>query len=72
MLKGKKEIKSSNKAYINEHCITGVKIENLQDLISKIKDTLTVAYFQIVIHVGTNNIFIANETEIIDAVENTC
>ena len=56
-----------NKTYINKQCITGAKIEDLQDLISKMKDT--VAYSQIVIHVGTNNIFKTNETDIIDEIE---
>ena len=54
MLKGIKEIKLSNKTYINKQCITEAKIEDLQGLISKIKDII--AYSQIVIHVGTNNI----------------
>ena len=67
MLKGIKEIKLSNETYINKQCITGAKIEDLQDLISKMKDT--VAYSQIVIHVGTNNIFKTNETDIIDEIE---
>ena len=54
-------------AYINKQCITGAKIEDLQGLISKMKHT--VAYSQIVIHVGTNNIFKTNETDIIDQIE---
>ena len=67
MLKGIKEIKLLNKTYINKQCITGAKIEDLQGLISKMKDTI--AYSQIVIHVGTNNIFKTNETDIIDEIE---
>ena len=63
MLKGIKE----NKTYINKQCITGEKIEDLQDLISKMKDN--VAYSQIVIHVGINNIFKTNEMDVIDEME---
>ena len=67
MMKGIKEIKLSSKTYINKQCITGAKIEDLQGLISKMKDN--VAYSQIVIHVGKNNIFKTNETDIINEIE---
>ena len=67
MLKGIKETILSNKTYINKQYITGAKIEDLHNLISKMKDT--VAYSQIVIHVGMNNIFKTNETDMIDEIE---
>ena len=67
VLKGIKEIKLLNKAYITKQSITGAKIEDLQDLISKMEGTVT--YSQIVIHLGTNNIFKTNETDIIDEIE---
>ena len=59
VLKGIKELKLSNKAYIKKECISGAKVSNLIDLVRDSMDTTVCS--KILVHVGTNNIFRSDE-----------